>query len=322
MSHAPKHTDLVRSHQQATKERAPRGLTKPPRETVKTCLGTLRTAGLKAQLSILSFFIPPTLHPRGRPNHEDWGYRVAGVGTTGIREPNICTLRLSHTLTDFTRNHFHGPSDAAHQRKAEDPKELEETCRRAAKRRETNKRYYESLSGLFTRAYIPYVRHPEVREKNRERMKAKREAVKLYQRQWDPPKKPRPLAISDGYGSDDPPPRSVGSESRSNTLDESGGRSHTPNELVAHAALTTMYRMSTILHGARVPLGLAQIEAYQSSESQGSDEPVEPTLERSAARQALTVKRVANRKPSQVATEEARLDRERAARMRIHVETR
>jgi hypothetical protein len=44
-------------------------------------------------------------------------------------------------------------------KKAEDPKELEETCRRAAKRRETNKRYYErlvrysrsfSLSGLFT----------------------------------------------------------------------------------------------------------------------------------------------------------------------------
>ncbi|KAJ6455630.1 hypothetical protein C8R47DRAFT_1228125 [Mycena vitilis] len=192
-----------------------------------------------------------------------------------------------------------------HKTKVQDQSELEETRRRAAKRRDISRRYYE--------------RHPEIREKNRAKMRERRQAVKVYRRQWDPPKEPR-AAVSEG-------------DDASTSYDyEAGERSTSPDTAVAHAALTTMYRMSTILHGARVPLSLAEIEGYESSGSEASDaSPSAAAAERRAelAARLAVLKAARNARIAAAAAKngdfeagaDAWMDRERAARMKIHVET-
>ncbi|KAJ7678290.1 hypothetical protein DFH06DRAFT_1317071 [Mycena polygramma] len=176
-----------------------------------------------------------------------------------------------------------------HKTKVQDQSELEETRRRAAKRRDISRRYYE------------------------------RQAVKVYRRQWDPPKEPR-AAVSEG-------------DNASTTYGyEAGERSTSPDTAVAHAALTTMYRMSTILHGARVPLSLAEIEGYESSGSEASDaSPSAAAAERRAelAARLAVLKATRNARIAAAAAKngdfeagaDAWMDRERAARMKIHVET-
>lgn len=70
-----------------------------------------------------------------------------------------------------------------------------------------------------------------------------------------------------------------------------------------------------------IPLGLAEIDGYKSSDSETSTNQPEPTIDWEAERAALAV-RLAEERTRPVSTEEARLQRERAARMKIHVETR
>ncbi|KAJ7603460.1 hypothetical protein DFH06DRAFT_1151897 [Mycena polygramma] len=147
-----------------------------------------------------------------------------------------------------------------------------------------------------------------------------RQAVKVYRRQWDPPKEPR-AAVSEG-------------DDASTTYGyEAGERSTSPDTAVAHAALTTMYRMSTILHGARVPLSLAEIEGYESSGAEASDaSPSAAAAERRAelAARLAVLKAARNARIAAAAAKngdfeagaDAWMDRERAARMKIHVETR
>ncbi|KAJ7615094.1 hypothetical protein DFH06DRAFT_1146150 [Mycena polygramma] len=206
----------------------------------------------------------------------------------------------------------HVADNSRHKTKVQDASEMEETRRRAAKRREISRRYYE------------------------------REAKKLYRRQWDPPKKAKAVACDDECDSED---RATSAHLRTGSdgddlsatcgrADESVGRSSTPETAVAHAALTTMYRMSTILYGARVPLSLAEIDDYDSSTSEASD--ASPSAAVAERRAALAVRLAAakarrNARISAAAAKaghgvdtdtDARIDMERAARMKIHVETR
>ncbi|KAJ7618265.1 hypothetical protein DFH06DRAFT_1342538 [Mycena polygramma] len=113
---------------------------------------------------------------------------------------------------------------------------------------------------------------------------------------------------------------------------EAGERSTSPDTAVAHAALTTMYRMSTILHGTRVPLSLAEIDAYESSGSEASDaSPAAAAAERRAelaarlaaakARRNARISAAAAKNGRPEAVADAWIEKERAARMKIHVET-
>ncbi|KAJ7654567.1 hypothetical protein DFH06DRAFT_1133341 [Mycena polygramma] len=237
--------------------------------------------------------------------------------TFGIR-PNIATSHSCFLTVIMARTAR--KAKGRHSTKIQDPSEMEETRCRAAKRREISRRYYErcvslpsgtTLRGLKT--FLEASRDPGEKPSEDEREKS----VKLYRRQWDPPKEAR-VTASDG-GDD---------VSTNYGAAQSDERSTSPATAVAHAALTTMYRMSTILHGARVPLSLAEIEDIESSGSEASD--ASPTAEvverrtRLAALKATQNARISaaaamNGRPEAVA--DAWIDRERAARMKIHVET-
>ncbi|KAJ7100990.1 hypothetical protein C8R43DRAFT_964002 [Mycena crocata] len=185
----------------------------------------------------------------------------------------------------------------------------------ARKRREASKRYYE--------------RHPEVREKNRRAMKQRRMAKKEYRRQWDPPKgqaqaTPQASSVEDDDWTDQPSyymipadklklDCSVFTKTTDDEEEEEKGQ-----EAVAKTVLTQMYhRAETMPKDLKKPMSLAEIDAYQSSESEVSDEregtPCPPSRE-PVPRKALMLDFAERR-------EQAILDGERAARMRIHVQT-
>ncbi|KAJ7863696.1 hypothetical protein B0H13DRAFT_1899468 [Mycena leptocephala] len=173
---------------------------------------------------------------------------------------------------------------------------------KAAKQREANRRYYEM--------------HPEIKEKNRvsiavRRIKTdtelKREAKKKYRRQWDPPKKNCPAVCDE--------------DSLSAQMDK---LELTRNETAAHAALSAMYRLSirgkdapaSAPDNRKEPKSLAEIAAYESSRDDSSQD--NDTVNQSLPRKTL---QMTKRNTEATLTLEARLDAERAARMRIVVES-
>ncbi|KAJ7490096.1 hypothetical protein B0H11DRAFT_2229613 [Mycena galericulata] len=209
-----------------------------------------------------------------------------------------CVILLLGSLTDELNSHLSA--------------EIEGNGAKAAKRRETNRRYYET--------------HPEVREKNRLRIAERRLAKKIYRRQWDPPKKKGSRA---GKCSED-----VGAD-----------------EEIAQAALSAMYRRSLrdpqqeepasqpdATPSAREPKGLADIDAESSSPSVPDPQPkpqrkclAEVEEYESSQETAISevVRRLrkrwrdrqAARKAAEKPIEDARVEAEKGARLRIIVES-
>ncbi|KAJ7617534.1 hypothetical protein DFH06DRAFT_1342949 [Mycena polygramma] len=194
-------------------------------------------------------------------------------------------------------------------KKAEDAIQLREAQRKAEKRREASRRYYAA--------------HPEVREKNRIKIAERRLAAKIYRRQWDPPKaatkawSERSPSHSDECDVDDrgtPPPTSDGAQPSSCSAHQTNPRA----EETAHAALRAMYRKNSEkdVNVERAPLSLAAIDTYESSVSNS-----EGTRDWEGERVALALRLQEEAISRHATVEDARLDREKAARMRIHIET-
>ncbi|KAJ7916475.1 hypothetical protein B0H13DRAFT_1871102 [Mycena leptocephala] len=166
---------------------------------------------------------------------------------------------------------------------------------KASKRREVNRKYYEM--------------HPEIKERNRARIAARWEAKKKYRRQWDPPRKKRLAVRGDG---------SLGEDTEELEMMR--------NETAAHAALSAMYRLNIHEKAAgppapdkrKEPKSLAEIEAYKSSRDDSSHGTVN---EAPAPRVTTLQTATTNRNADAMLTLEAHLDAERAARMRIVVES-
>ncbi|KAJ7456841.1 hypothetical protein B0H11DRAFT_2243721 [Mycena galericulata] len=189
---------------------------------------------------------------------------------------------------------------------------------KAAKRREIRRRYYKA--------------HPEVREKNRLRIAERRLAKKQYRRQWDKPKK-----------------------QDSKATDNFAPQAEQAAEETARAALTALYRRSKMEsqpHDSqpadREPKGLTEIDEVNTSDSESdtqsrADVAPEPQaesqpkclaeIEEYQSSQETTISQVVRRlrkrwrdrqaaKKAQVTIEDARLEAEKAARMRIVVESR
>ncbi|KAJ7429986.1 hypothetical protein B0H11DRAFT_2249987 [Mycena galericulata] len=112
-------------------------------------------------------------------------------------------------------------------------------------------------------ARLYYARHPEAREKSRQRMAAKRLSQKLYRRQWDPPKKNKRWA------------KAIYFEARHEEEEQATGcPTLQEEEAVAHAALRTLTRKLQTSEaeeagGEAEPMTLTAIEACDSS-SEGS----------------------------------------------------
>ncbi|KAJ7661888.1 hypothetical protein DFH06DRAFT_1325214 [Mycena polygramma] len=183
----------------------------------------------------------------------------------------------------------------------------------ASRRREANRRYYKT--------------HPDIREKNRARNAERRLAKKIYRRQWDPPKQPPPT---------DDSPSECEPASQDGILEV---------ETAAHAALSAMYLLRVRSNNAREinaapaaspmkePKSLAEIAAYESSQEESSSS---ATDDRIRARRPSSL--ATTRRPSSLDTSDARaprvhnnlepddrenalLEAERAARMRVVVES-
>ncbi|KAJ7983074.1 hypothetical protein DFH06DRAFT_1318533 [Mycena polygramma] len=172
------------------------------------------------------------------------------------------------------------------------------------KRREANRRYYQS--------------HPDIKEKNRARMAEKREEKKKYRRQWDPPKKlkamnkRRPTVRDDG---------SVAGSSQYSASTEDILK----DEAAAHAALSALYHRTRreleaiAAENRQEPKSLTEIAAYESS-LEGS-ESGQTAADNSEVRSPPIKPTVTKAKTATAAASEAWLDAERAARMRIVVES-
>ncbi|KAJ6463775.1 hypothetical protein C8R47DRAFT_1224943 [Mycena vitilis] len=176
----------------------------------------------------------------------------------------------------------------------------------AAQRAAANRRYY--------------VAHPEIREKNRLRIAERREAKKRYRRQWDARKiLGVPATHTDAHCDTD----------LAEVLSEQDNL--TPKETTAHAALSAMYRLNAcpvtnvnVLD--REPRSLAEIAAYESSESEDAASSGAPEDNAEDAAIQAQVQRIHDTFGARARMDERlkarlRLDAEKAARMRVVVET-
>ncbi|KAJ7983278.1 hypothetical protein DFH06DRAFT_1123277 [Mycena polygramma] len=270
--------------------------------------------------------LPPCiLLPRGTPltdggrirrylachhGHFEWTMALTIARCPGSRRAN----EKGKGTVRNSRDYYNTNIDQPRHKKAEDAVELRDRERRAAKRREASRRYYAA--------------HPEVREKNRIKIAERRLAAKMYRRQWDPPKMPvrdrsSERDLSDGDELSSP---SVHDQAKALSADERSSWSvdmtEPPTEEIAHAALTAMYQKTaaTPTREPRVPLSLAAIEGYESSES-GKIGHSALTRDWEDERVALALRLQEEAMSRHQNVEDARLEREKAARMRIHVET-